>query len=215
MTRRTRTSRKEQLDDRQTKSHRHGQKRGPPGKGRNQRPKSGLTLKQLLERQRQSAGPAGIPPGTAAQGGGCIFGASGDQECPEHGLDPCDPPGGPAGHPETGHRVHDLCPDPGTREPRPVRAPDRQDVARHQARQSHGPEVPHESGVVAALNRDGQTSRSTAENLCWISSCGREVHGLRWDTTQQAYVRDTTVLRHERMQMSVLAKRLSTLLGPG
>ncbi|CAE7840736.1 Pol [Symbiodinium sp. CCMP2592] len=37
------------------------------------------------------------------------------------------------------------------------------------------------------------SSRSKAESLGWVSSCGRKVHGLKWDTTQQAHVQDETI----------------------
>ena len=39
------------------------------------------------------------------------------------------------------------------------------------------------------------SSRSTAENLGWLSPCGKEVYGIRWDSAQQRprHVRDTSV----------------------
>ena len=190
-------------------------------KGQESASRPGLTLQQLLEKQRkptEHTQAAGIKTGPAEPGGGTSLGASGDPERSQHGLDPRDPPGGPADHPAPGHGVHDLRADPGAGQLGSVVVSDREDVARHQAGRPLGPEIPHACCAVPTLHRDDQgplrtmmkapSSRSTAESLGWIQL--RE--GGAWpevDTTRQAHVRDTSV---ESLGVKEIEEALDELL---
>ncbi|CAE6973150.1 Pol [Symbiodinium sp. CCMP2592] len=54
------------------------------------------------------------------------------------------------------------------------------------------------------------SSRSKAESLGWVSSCGRKVHGLKWDTTQQAHVQDETIASLEVVEIEEALDELLT-----
>ncbi|CAE7695511.1 Crnkl1 [Symbiodinium sp. CCMP2592] len=54
------------------------------------------------------------------------------------------------------------------------------------------------------------SSRSKAESLGWVSSCGRKVHGLKWDTTQQAHVQDETIASMDVVEIEEALDELLT-----
>ena len=96
-----------------------------------------LTLQWLWEKQRQL-------PQTATSS----FRPDPDPGAPQHDTDDLHigaKAGVSADHPPPGHRVHALHPDQCAQEHCAVSVPDRPDMAKHEAGQPHGPEVPDET----------------------------------------------------------------------